>query len=115
MPVLDRTVSFFARRVLARFDAASRDPVAAQRAVLRNLIQAAGETCWGRAVGLAEISSPEEFATRVPLMRYEQAATWWHQAFEGQHNVMWPGHVHFFALSSGTTAGNKLLPVTADG
>jgi hypothetical protein len=38
----------------------------------------------------------------------------WHRAFQGDRDVTWPGHVRFFALSSGTTAGNKLLPVTRD-
>ena len=50
----------------------------------------------------------------MPLTPYEAAAPLWHRAFEGDCDVTWPGHVDFFAASSGTTAGNKLIPVTRE-
>ncbi len=36
------------------------------------------------------------------------------RAFDGARDVTWPGHVPYFALSSGTTSRSKMLPVTID-
>ncbi len=113
MPVVARTVSFFAERLLRRFDTVSQQPEVAQQGVLDYLVRQGTQTQWGREVGLGEVRTPEQFSQRIPITRYEEASGLWHRAFEGARNVTWPGHVGHFALSSGTTAGNKLLPVTA--
>ena len=107
MGVVSRTVSLLAERRIARFERACAEPVASQRAVLRRLLRRAADTEWGRRFGFADIHTPAEFRSRVPLTNYESAGPDWHRAFEGARNIAWPGHVRLFALSSGTTAGNK--------
>jgi len=114
MGVIARAFSYLAERRLNQFERASRDPLACQQAVLRRLLRLAGPTEWGRRFGFARIRTPEEFRRRVPVTEYEGACGDWHRAFAGERDVTWPGHVRFFALSSGTTAGNKLIPVTPD-
>jgi hypothetical protein len=114
MAVVARTLSFLAQRLWLRFEAASAHPLAAQKRVLSHLLHHGAATQWGRQNGLGEIATIEQFRQRVPVTPYEAAAPLWHRAFDGTSDVTWPGHVQYFALSSGTTAGNKLLPVTAD-
>jgi len=99
---------------LRRIESSTADPLPCQIAVLRNLLRRAADTELGRQYRFAEIASPEQFRARVPIMPYETACTFWHRAFDGATDIAWPGHVRYFALSSGTTAGNKLIPVTAD-
>lgn len=114
MGLIANAFSFLAKRRLDRFDRASANPAACQLAVLRKLLSRAAQTDWGRRHDFAHIRSPAEFRRRVSVTPYEQAAEDWHKAFAGARDVAWPGHVRFFALSSGTTAGNKLVPVTDD-
>jgi hypothetical protein len=114
MGVVARVLTAVADRVWRRFEAAGADPETAQARVLADLVRRAANTEWGRQVGLAEVRSPEDFRRRVPIMPYESASPLWHRAFDGGRDVTWPGHVRYFAASSGTTAGNKLIPVTRD-
>ena len=107
-------LSMFARRRWRGFEHACARPVDSQLAVLRGLLGRAADTEWGRRFGFADTRTPEEFRRRVPVLDYEAACASWQKAFDGATDVAWPGHVRYFALSSGTTAGNKLLPVTAD-
>jgi hypothetical protein len=114
MSLIAHAISLVAQRRWRRFERACADPAAAQAAVLGGLLRKAAATELGRELGFGELRTPEEFRRRVPVTPYEQAAKLWHRAFDGARDVAWPGHVPYFALSSGTTAGNKLLPVTRD-
>mgnify|MGYP003694060321 CR=1 FL=1 len=38
----------------------------------------------------------------------------WNRALEGARDVTWPGRVHYWVKTSGTTAGDKLIPVTQE-
>ena len=119
-----KVVSMFADRRLRRFDQATADPAATQLAVLRDLLRQGALTQWGRPLGLAEVVTPRQFRQRVPVTDYAAAAPLWHRAFDGARDVTWPGHVRFFAMSSGTTGaagspggsqpGNKMIPVTPE-
>ncbi len=113
--------SLYARHRWRSFERASIACVESQTAVLRGLLARAADTELGQRYGFAEIRTPEQFRSRVPVTDYETASPDWHKAFDGATDVAWPGHVRHFAISSGTTAdtslagtGNKLLPVTAD-
>jgi len=112
MGVISGALGLLAKAMLGEFERASAEPVRAQEKVLRSLVTSAAATEWGRGVGLGEVRNLEDLRQRVAITRYEDAAPLWHRAFEGACDVTWPGHVDYFALSSGTTAGNKLLPVT---
>jgi hypothetical protein len=97
-----------------KFEAVSHKPVETQFQVLQELLQTAKNTEFGRKYSFASIKTVEEFRKAVPLVTYENIAPLWHRAFDGDRDVTWPGHIKYFALSSGTTAGNKLLPVSRE-
>jgi len=113
--------SLYAGRRWRSFERTCAACVDSQLAVLRGLLGRAAETEWGRRYGFAEIRTPEQFRSRVPVTDYETASRDWRRSFDGARDVAWPGHVRYFAVSSGTTVdrggpgtGNKILPVTAD-
>jgi hypothetical protein len=113
--MLTRTVAAVIEHRKGAFGRAGTVAVDAQLDTLGELLKKARHTEWGRRYGFAtDIRTHEQFRLRVPITPYEQAAPQWHRAFEGQRDIAWPGHVRYFAMSSGTTAGNKLLPVTDD-
>jgi hypothetical protein len=101
-----------ARRRIRQIERAAADPVATQEEILRRLVRRAAGTDWGREHGYADIATPRDYRERVPLRGYEEMRPWWERYFDGDHDVTWPGHTKYFALSSGTTSGNKLLPVS---
>lgn len=100
---------------LRQVNKALADPAATQRRVLLRLVRRARNTLWGRDHAFASIRSVEDFQRAVPVCRYEQMAALWHRAFSGERDICWPGHVRYFALSSGTTAETcKAIPVTGE-
>lgn len=88
------------------------------------MITAAG-TEFGKYYDFSEILShfrkrPKDFyqafKSRVPIHDYDKIyKDWWQLCLKGAKNVCWPGHVKYFALSSGTSgAPSKYIPVTKD-
>jgi hypothetical protein len=103
------------RRRLRQVAKALADPVAAQERLLLRLVRRAAATEWGRDHAYDRMRSVRDFQRAVPLCRYEDLAPLWHRAFDGARDVTWPGHIRYFALSSGTTAGaSKALPVSRE-
>lgn len=90
-----------------------------QRLQLRRLLNLAADTEFGRARGFGKIGrTPGEDMLRA----YRDAApvSDWYAFREtigrmrerGERDVLWPGRVWDFAQTSGTTAGDKFIPVS---
>lgn len=54
------------------------------------------------------------FQQNVPFSDYDSMYKLWiHRAMEGIPNVIWPGKIKYYALSSGTTGSpSKRIPIT---
>lgn len=110
---LDACLRRFAARRLARMRRLAADPQAAQQRVFVRLQRAMARTACGRTHGIGQLRGPEDLARAVPLQRYEDCAPAWQRARAGEPDVCWPGVIRYWALSSGTTSGEKFLPVSA--
>ena len=95
-------------------DRRSLDPRTVQLRTLRKLLKRAAHTEFGRAHDFASLGTYDDFRHRVPLRTYAGLQPWLTRAFEGEPDVVWPGRVPYFGMSSGTTAGNKYLPISLD-
>ncbi len=103
------------RRRLRQVARALADPAGTQERLLLDLVRRAAHTEWGRAHAYGRIRSARDFQQAVPVTRYEDMAPLWHKAFDGARDVTWPGHIRYFAQSSGTTTGTtKVLPISRD-
>ncbi|WP_183405332.1 MULTISPECIES: GH3 auxin-responsive promoter family protein [Hymenobacter] len=103
------------QRRLANVEHIRRYPHEAQQQVLHELLQTARPTDWGRRYGFSDVLSAREFAQRVPISSYEELYPELERVLRGEANVLWPGVVHWFAKSSGTTnARSKYIPVTRE-
>ena len=103
------------RQRLRQVAKALADPAATQERLLLGMVRRARQTLWGRQHGFESIRSVRDYQRAVPVCRYEDVAPLWHRAFDGERDICWPGHVRYFALSSGTTAETcKAIPVTKD-
>lgn len=92
------------------------EPLTQQRRTLSALLRRAAETRFGRDHGFAGLDGIEAFQAAVPLRRYEDFwPVYGAPHFPVLEDVIWPGRVPFFAVSSGTTTGEtKYLPVSRE-
>ena len=88
---------------------------AVQQGELVKLIEHASLTEFGRAHKFSKMRTYREFATEVPLHRYEDLKPQIMRMVAGEGDVLWRGKCFNFAQSSGTTDGkSKYIPITAE-
>ncbi len=112
-----------ARRARKLSDTAlwARESGAIQRGQLRSLLGKASGTAFGRDHGFARLArlGDEEigaaYRDAVPLADYEDLRPLMERMREGgEPDVTWPGVVMDWAQTSGTTGGQKYIPVSAE-
>ncbi len=92
----------------------SEHPHEVQTALLRDILQQATHTEWGRKYGFRSIKAQESYAAQVPIVEYEDIRLDIRRMMHGDRDVLWPGRVHWFSKSSGTTDDkSKFIPVPA--
>ncbi|GAB5522399.1 MAG: GH3 auxin-responsive promoter family protein [Roseivirga sp.] len=95
-------------------------PEEKQQEVLRQLLDKAKDTAFGKYYGFESIRRSDDpvaaFKKAVPTFDYDRMKeAWWHRTIEGIEDIAWPGSPDHFALSSGTTGSeSKRIPVTQD-
>lgn len=87
-----------------------------QRSVLKHLIERADDTEYGRRYAFSEFHDYDTFAMDVPVNDYESLKQDIDRMRHGEKDILWPGHVKWYAKSSGTTNDkSKFIPVSKDG
>ena len=84
----------------------------AQKAALLDLVRRAEGTRFGRSHDFAGIRSIEDYQARVGVGQYLDFCPLWTRVLEGERDVTWPGRPRYWTKTSGTTAGDKTIPVT---
>ncbi len=111
--VLGKLIAYPIRRNLRRFEAATLDPVGFQQRLLQSILQFHATTAFGRDHGFATIRSAADFRRQLPLAGYEAIEPYINRVRKGEINALLADRrVHMFALTSGTTATRKYIPVT---
>jgi hypothetical protein len=85
-----------------------------QRAVLRGKLLAAAESDFGRRHGFRSVRSVVDFRRQVPITDFEYYRPYVERVKQGETTAMFGPRqrVRMFALTSGTTARPKSIPVT---
>lgn len=87
-----------------------------QRKVLERLLGHAEHTEFGRNHAFATIHDYDTFAADVPVNDYESLKRDIDRMRHGAKDILWPGHIKWYAKSSGTTNDkSKFIPVSRDG
>ncbi len=96
------------------------DPLGEQKKVLKKLLTQAQNTAFGEYYHFSSVlESPnflQSFRNNIPVHDYSSMfKNWWYRSLNGEPYVAWPGHVKYFALTSGTSeASSKHIPVTQE-
>ncbi len=87
-----------------------------QRNVLTHLLERAKDTEYGRQHLFGSSKDYESFIHNTPVTTYEELKVDIDRMRHGEVDVLWPGHVKWYAKSSGTTNDkSKFIPVSAEG
>ena len=103
-------------RVRLRFNS----PAYYQKRELKRLLSKAEFTTFGKQYNFSEILFSKNlyktYREKVPVFDYDKMfEQWWHRCLDEEVDVCWPGHVKYFALSSGTAgSASKHIPVTRE-
>ncbi len=92
------------------------DAEALQNQVIHRLIERARDTEYGINHLFSSTKNYEQFAQNVPVNTYEELKNDIDRMRHGEHDVLWPGSVKWYAKSSGTTNDkSKFIPVSNEG
>ena len=98
-----------------RLEEVITDPHPAQQEVFRELLHNGARTEYGTLHGFANIDGTEEYRKHVPIADYETFKDPITRMMYGAQDVLWPGKVHWYAKSSGTTSSrSKFIPIPHD-
>ena len=112
---LGRPVGWLLRRKAQRFVDRCANPEAVQSQLLFEMIRKQSGTGFGRDHHFASIRTIEDYRKHVPIAPYEMHAPYIERVAKGETNALLAnGPVRLLALTSGTTAARKLIPVTDD-
>jgi hypothetical protein len=100
-------------RHVRAFEAATERPREAQEALLRRILARHAGTDFGRKHRFADVRTAEDFRRHVPVAGYEYYEPYVARLRRGDFNALLADRrIHMFALTSGTTAARKFIPVT---
>jgi hypothetical protein len=81
----------------------------------QTLISTAKNTEWGKKYGYESITNQDQFKERVPIQTYDTLKPYIEKMLNGEHNILWPTDIKWFAKSSGTTNDrSKFIPVSEE-
>jgi hypothetical protein len=101
------------RRRLAHFEAATHSPREVQEALLRGILEHQTPTAFGRDHRFDAIRTLDDYRRQLPIAGYEYFELYIARVRRGETAALLADRrIHMFALSSGTTAVRKYIPVT---
>ena len=110
---LGRLISYPIRRQLRQFESDCLTPEAVQTRLLLQILRKQTDTGFGRDHGFQTIGSVADYRRNVPIAPYEYVAPYVEKVQRGDVRALLSDRrVLMFALTSGTTASRKLIPVT---
>ncbi len=110
---LGRLLTYPVRRQLRQFEVACQHPEAVQSELLFRILRTQADTQFGRDHSFDAITTVAEYRHNVPVAPYEYVAPYIEKVQNGDARALLADpRVLMFALTSGTTASRKLIPVT---
>ena len=115
MKIFSPALSRLARLRYWRIEHWVKDPVAAQREVLQDLITHGQFTQIGRKYQFSSVFNIRKFKEVVPIQAYEDLKPYIDEVMEGEADVLWNTPIAWFAKSSGTTSDkSKFIPLSQE-
>jgi hypothetical protein len=108
-----KVIGWNIRRQLRQFDRLTLEPRQVQDALLRRILARQAETGFGQDHGFRSIQNRDDFRRQVPVAPFEYLEPYIARCRKGDYRALLSEPiVHMFAMTSGTTAARKYIPVT---
>jgi len=107
-------ISFLAKKRKKAILKWATHPIESQKNTLKKLIAFGKKTVFGNEHKFNNIRSYNDFKKNVPIADYESLQKYINQIKKGRKNILWPGLPKYFATTSGTTSGEKHIPITKE-
>ena len=107
-------IKIYAKHVVRKTAKWSSNPVKTQEKVMKKLVSKAKKTKFGKDHSFEKITTYNDFSREIPITDYEGIRPYIEKVIEGNKNILWPGKPIYFAKTSGTTSGEKYIPITRD-
>ena len=115
IPLFNSIASWFLKKRIHQIELFIKYPNEVQQEVLQDLLGFAKKTKIGYQYDYSSINRYSEFASRVPIVTYEDLAEEIAAGRQGEDNILWPTPIKWYAKSSGTTnAKSKYIPVSVE-
>ncbi|MBT8263701.1 MAG: GH3 auxin-responsive promoter family protein, partial [Muriicola sp.] len=115
IPLFNSIASWLLKKRYHQIELFLKYPAEVQEEVLHQLLEIAEDTEIGKKYGFESITTYPEFASRVPIVSYEEVEPMIERTRRGEQNIFWPTTIKWFAKSSGTTnAKSKFIPVSSE-
>jgi hypothetical protein len=113
-PAVGKVVQQASRVLVAGWDRALIDVQRVQERQLRELLEHAKDTEFGRTHGFASIRSHADYVRQVPIGDYDAFSPYIDRMRAGERNLLVPEFVRYFGNSSGSSnhGKSKFLPIT---
>ena len=103
-----------AKSVYQQYQRESTQLVKEQRKLFYQLFEKLQSTAIGKDLNLHQLSSYDDYRKNIPLQYYENLEPYILRASRGEKDMLWPGIPKAIAVTSGTTSGQKFIPLTAE-
>ena len=115
MAILNSIITWIMKKRIHQMELFMKYPVDVQNDLLKQLIQSASQTEWGKKYEYSSVDKLRVFKDRVPISTYEDLFPYIERIMKGEQNILWSTKVTWFAKSSGTTnARSKFIPITQE-
>jgi hypothetical protein len=115
MPFISTFFSWIMKQRIHQIELFLKYPLDVQEDVLRQMIDSARHTEFGRLYDYSSITTSREFRNRVPLQDYESLKPYIMRLKAGEQQLLWHTDIRWFAKSSGTTSDkSKFIPVSTE-
>jgi hypothetical protein len=115
MTVIPSIVNLFTSNRIKQIEHFKRNPAEIQEKAILSLIAISSKTEWGERYRYRSMSSVKDFQNVVPVQNYEDLIPYVDRLKMGEHNLLWPGEIKWFAKSSGTTSTkSKFIPISSE-
>jgi len=110
--VVGRIAAIPVRRRLNAFELATHEPRAVQEELLRRILRESAATGFAHDHHFADVHTVADYRKNVPVAGYEYVEPYVQRVVAGDWQALLPDpKIHMFAMTSGTTATRKLIPV----
>jgi hypothetical protein len=111
--VVLRIIGYPVRRRLDAFERATETPEAVQRDILFRILKHQAGTGFGKDHHFSTMASLADFRKRIPIRGYDYVEPYLQRVLKGETEALLADRkIHMFAMTSGTTATRKYIPVT---